>query len=122
MAQIYSFIKGFNGKGSLLYLHDEKNLFVRKVKRDAYEYYECYHNLQKYEYGFEHCPVSCSIQQGELRRNEAEHSHQGNHKVYFRDLQSLNAMKETCYWLRDHCPSSAHKIPSYDIFMLEISK
>lgn len=122
MAKIYSFIKGFSGKGSLLYLHDEKNLFVRKVKRNEYEFYECYHNLRKYEFGFVHCSASCTIQQGELRRNHVGHSHPENHKVQFRDLQSLNAMKETCSWLREHCPSSAYKIPSYDIFMLEISK
>lgn len=118
----YSFIAGFSGRSSLLYLHDERHLFVKKVTRDQYEFYECYHNMQKNQLGFVHCSASCSILRGEIRRNGTAHSHPMDHKVDFRDLQSLNAMKETCNWLREHCPSSAHKIPSYDIFMLEIAK
>lgn len=117
----YSFIQGFGGKGMLLYLRHEKTLFVKKVTRDDYAYYECYHNMQKYK-GFKSCSASCSIIRGEFRRNQEEHCHQENHKIKYKDLLSINAMKETCYWLREHCPPSAHKIPLYDIYMLEMSK
>lgn len=116
----HSFIRGFKGKGMLLYLHDEKTLFVKKVMRDEYEYYECYHNMQKNS--LMSCSASCSIIRGELRRNDREHCHEENHKIKYKDLLSLNAMRETCYWLREHFPPSAHKIPLYDIYMLEMSK
>lgn len=118
----HSFIKGSSGKGLLLYLHDEKNLFIKKFDRNHSHYYECYHVLQRNQLDYKPCPVNCVVKEGECRRNESTHSHPTNHKILYRDMQSVNAMKETCHWLRTHCPSSAHKIPLYDIFMLEISK
>lgn len=118
----HSFIKGFSGKGFPLYLHDEKHLFVKKSEQNGRQYYQCYHVLRKEQSDFKPCPVYCVVKDGECHKNDAVHSHQEDHKIQYRDMQSLNAMKETCRWLRIHCPSSAHKISLYDIFMLEISK
>lgn len=118
----HSFLTGFSGKGLLLYLHDEKNLFIKKSERNQSQYYECYHVLQKAQPDYKACPVYCVIKDGECNRNGAIHSHPTNHKVEYRDMVSLNAMKETCRWLRTYIPSSAHKVSLYDIFMLEISK
>lgn len=118
----HTFIQGFSGKGLLLYLENEKNLFIEKSKQNRCTYYECYHVLQKSQPDYKPCPVRCVVEDGECRRNGRVHSHEMNHKIQYRDMQSLNAMKETCRWLREHCPSSAYKIPLYDIFMLEISK
>lgn len=119
---LHSFEQGFSGKGLLLYLHDEKNLFVKQSARNSTEFFQCYHILQKNQPDYKPCPVYCTVAGGECHRNAAIHSHSTNHKVEYRDMLSLNAMKETCRWLKDHCPSSANKIPLQDIFLLEISK
>lgn len=118
----HTFIQGFRGKGLLLYVEAEKNLFVEKSKRNQTKYYECYHVMEKDQPNYVPCHVRYAVEGEECRRvNDEVHSHE-NHKVEYRDMQSLNAMKETCRWLREHCPSSAYKIPVYEIFMLEISK
>lgn len=119
---MHSYIQGFSGRGYLLYLHDERNLFIKNKTTNSADYYQCYHVLLKNEPGYIPCPVTCIVNGSNCRRNSAEHSHQTDHKVQFRDMQSINAMKETCRWLHEHCPSSASKIPLHDIFLLEISK
>lgn len=118
----FSFVKGFSGKANLLYLHDEKNLFIKKSTTNGRDYYECYNCLRKDEANYKPCHVYCTIQGDQCQRNKAVHSHSLDHRIEYRDLQSLNAMRQTCQWLRDNCPSSAYKIPLNEIFMLEISK
>lgn len=118
---VHSIVRGFKG-GDLLYLHNENILFLKHSTRGLNVYFKCYHVLQRDQPNYIHCPVMCTLIDGVCHRNNAEHSHSTNHRVEYNDLQSLNAMKETCRWLREHCPSSANKIPLHDIFMLEISK
>lgn len=115
----YSYIVGFKGKSSLLYLHNERNLFVQKSVRNNIKQYECYEN--KIKGGSRRCPVYCSVNGDVVTRNTERHRHT-DHSIKFNDLQSLNAMRKTCVFLKEHCPSSAYRIPLYDIFLQEISK
>lgn len=39
----HSYVRNFSGKGFFLYLHYERNLFMKKSTRGGKSYYECYH-------------------------------------------------------------------------------
>lgn len=116
----YSYVVGFKGKSTLLYLHDDKNLFVRKSNAGNNIQYECYHNVTNNE-NYRRCSVYCTVKEDVVKRNFERHCHT-DHSIKYKDLVSLNAMRQTCTFLKEHCPSSAHRIPLYDIFLNEISK
>lgn len=115
----YSYVVGFKGKSELLYSHDENNLYALKSNNELRMQYECYHNSNKEN--SPRCPVYCTVERNMVRRNNERHCHR-DHNVIYKDLLSLNAMRNTCTLLNEHCPSSAHRIPLYDIFLQEISK
>lgn len=113
----YSYVIGHNGRSKLLYSHGEKNLY--SLKSGMKMQYECYHNTSKQN--ITRCPVYCKVEGNTVRRNNEQHFHPDHH-VKYNDLVSLNAMRSTCKLLKEHCPSAAHRIPLYDIFLHEISK
>lgn len=115
----YSYIVGFKGKSSLLYLHDERNLFLQKSEKNDVKQYECYQN--KIKEGGRRCLVYCSVERDVVTRNNERHCH-ADHSIKYKDLLSLNTMRKTCTFLKEHCPSSVYRIPLYDIFLQEISK
>lgn len=117
----YSYVVGFKGTSKLLYSHDEKNLYTLKsgTNNIASLQYECYHNVKKENYP--RCQVYCTVLPNMVRRNNERHCHP-DHMVKYNDLMSLISMRNTCTLLKEHCPSSAHRISLYDIFLDVIAK
>lgn len=117
----YSYVTGFKGKTKLLYSHDERNLYALKSSSNGINplQYECYHNSNKENHP--RCPVYCTVVGNIVRRNTERHCHP-DHMVKYNDLISLNGMRNTCILLKEHCPSSGHRISLYDIFLQEIAK
>lgn len=124
----YIKINGFNG-GTLYYLPEEKHLFLQKSTRDGIIYLVCYDtivNKPKISEG-----VSVRVCRARRRINEStkecsktssDHCVHGNHEILFRDLVSLNKMKEQCRFLSEKFPFSAHLVPISEIFIIEMAK
>lgn len=122
----FSYIQGFHGS-TLLYIHEEKHLFMKTNDRNGRTEYICYEvALSKEKYRYEEPKIKCnaraSTKQNMCKRNKVEHQQHANHELVFRDLQTLNAIKEKCRLLSEWCPSSAHKISAKEIFMIELAK
>lgn len=123
----YETITGSNGKSILYYFNS--HLYVRKSSsRDGnILYLECYEaSLSKNKDNngnFKVCGARLQIDQSTklCEANGTCHKHE-NHEVKFRDLVSLNAMKEKCRYLAEHFPFSSRKIPVKEIFLLEMAK
>lgn len=124
----FRYITGFSDKGRcLLYLTSEKHLFVRKNKepKNGKVYWVCYDSILL---GADAKPGSCAarctvdVNSGQCWRNETKHCQHESHEITFKDLESLNAMKNHCRYLATNFPFSAHKIPISEIFLTEMGK
>lgn len=123
----HSFVSGFHS-GTLLYLHGEKHLFRKVNDRNGQEEWMCYESIlpQIYQLNEPNPHTKCTAKTfrktNSLRRNQTSHSHQHDHERVFRDLVSLEAMKEKCKQLAEWCPLSSYRIPAKEIFMTELAK
>lgn len=121
MDLVFRYTKGFSDrKHDLLYLENEKHLIVRRVHDGTKVYYNCYDALN----GSNGCKARCTIdlKTNKCTRNYKQHNGHGNHEVTYRDMESLNEMKNHCKYLRKHFPFSATKIPIKEIFLTEMAK
>lgn len=123
----FCYITGFKEGSSLLYLKEEKNLFFRKNKelQNGKIHWACNASNIPAIYGQpDSCPARCTMDliKSEIYRNNAAHIHEANHEIVFRDLESLNAMKNHCRYLAANFPYSAHLIPVKEIFLSEMAK
>lgn len=116
----YCFTKGFKG-GDLLYLQDEKNLFVRKKVENGEETYICYQSvLAKRNKEVANCTARVKLNgDKECTRNKISHT---THEILFRDFESLNVIRKNCRMLRRIIPITSHKISVKEIFLQEMAK
>lgn len=122
----FTYIKGFRG-GSLLYLHQEKHLFYQTHNRDGRLEFSCYDNNLPKDYKSSEqqsrkCNAKVIVKEDICRRNNTDHQCHANHELVFRDLQTLNEIKERCQKVSEWCPISAHKISAKEIFMTMLAK
>lgn len=110
-------------KHKLLYLVGEKHLFFRKGPSydGTKDYYACYDGINGTPGS---CKARCTLdlETKKCTRNNTPHSNHEIHDVDYRDMESLQAMKDHCKYLATNFPFSAHKIPIDDIFLTEIAK
>lgn len=116
----FCYISGYSS-GCLLYLKSEKHLFVRKETKNNRTYWVCYDTIKS---GAGSCKSRCIVDEKtkKCNRNDTPHGAHENHELDFKDLVSLNAMKDHCRYLAQNFPYSAHKIPIKAIFMAEMIK
>lgn len=122
----YTAVTGFNG-GNLFYIPEEKHLYVRKTTKNGTVHLVCYDTVEtaktkKSDPSFIECAARCHLKGDQLSRTNSTHRHHANHELAFKDLVSLNAMKDHCRYLAKHFPFSAHKIPVSEIFYVEMAK
>lgn len=123
----YCFIKGYKG-GSLLYLEDEKHLFVRKSGENGEETYICYQSVlaksnKKKKMTQPNCTARVKLDGKKIcTRNKIAHSKHENHEILFRDFETLNAVRKNCRTLQKIIPITAHKISAKEVFLQEIAK
>lgn len=121
-------IKGFRG-GNLYYVQEDGHLFIRKTLKSGKMYLACYDTIrtkkQKIEDpDFKECQARCSIDSatGVFWRNLTCHRDHDTHELIYRDLQSLNSMKDQVRYLAANFPFSARRIPIKEIFLTEMAK
>lgn len=124
----HCFIKGFHG-GDILYLKEEKHLFYRKIARNGNVEYACYQSIllknkkrSKSDVKVIPCTARAIIHGNECSRNKIKHSKHDNHELIFRDLETLNAVKEKCKILQEINPIVSHKASAKIIFLQEMAK
>lgn len=124
----YVTLKGFND-GMLYYIPADGHLYVRKYSKNSKIYLSCYERcltkkFAKNNPSFQLCPakVHLDTKTNLCYRTNAPHTSHDDHELKYRDLQSLNGMKDHCRFLAKHFPFSCHKIPIKEIFLLEIAK
>lgn len=119
----FQLLVGFNnGKNPLLYLREDKRLFVQKISRYGKTEYICYDSILSGKNKAECCRARVTISGEACTRNQIAHSCNGTHEIIYRDLNSLNEMRERCRSLRFACDTSSHKISVKDIFLQVIAK
>lgn len=121
-------IKGFRG-GNLIYIPEDRHLYVRRTTKAGRVYFVCYDTvltkrLKKQEPNFQECGARCTLNEstGLCSKKASCHRDHENHDVIFRDLQSLNTMKDKCRYLAENFPFSARRIPIKEIFLAEMAK
>lgn len=112
-------LKGFNGK-TVYYDPMKKHLYSRNNGYKGVSYLKCYED------------VNCKSNpcEGRRRLHDADgrswpthgHSKHKNHKITYRDLISLNNMKERCSYLAQNYPGQAHKVSTKIIYLTEMAK
>lgn len=122
----HCFVKGYKG-GTLLYLKEEKNLFVRKSGQEGEDVFICYQTIlakNKKKKPMElNCTARVKLNANTIcKRNKIAHSNHGNHEIHFRDLESLNAIKKNCRLLQKIMPITAHKVSAKELFLQEMAK
>lgn len=124
----YSLIQGFSdGPHKLLYLHRENHLFYHTNNRSGQDEYTCYDHLLREDYKSENNHSKCTARvflndQKQCRRNRIAHNAHQNHELAFRDLKTLNAVKEKCRLLQEWCPLSATKVSAKELLAVELAK
>lgn len=123
----HCFIEGYKG-GNLLYLEDEKHLFVRKSGDNGEEVFICYQSIlakgnKNKQSTQPNCTARVKLDANKIcTRNKIAHTNHENHEIYYRDLKTLNAVKKNCRILREIIPITAHKVSVKEIFLQEMAK
>lgn len=123
----YCFIEGYKG-GKLLYLKDEKHLFVRKSGENGEEVFICYQTIlykgnKNKQSEHLNCTARVKLDANKIcTRNKIAHTSHENHEIHFCDLETLNAIKENCQILQKIIPITAHKVSAKEIFLQEMAK
>lgn len=115
-------VNGFHG-GIIYYSSKEKHLYVQRGKmRNGDLYLACYDTiLNKLN---SQCSAKRVYNKGNRYSRSTNHKHtkHGHHEIIYRDLVSLNNMKNQCRYLTQNFPTSAHKVPIKEIFLQELAK
>lgn len=123
----YCFIDGYKG-GKLLYLKDEKHLFVRKSGKNGEDVFICYQTiLAKGNENKQSTETTCTARvkldvNKVCTRNKIAHTEHECHEIHFRDLETLKAVKDKCRLLQSIIPITAHKVSMKEIFLQEMAK
>lgn len=119
-------IDGWNGR-TVFYEPNEKHLYCRKDGYNGTVYLVCYDTVtsksKRKGKKTDKCPARRHLDErtGQSVCTKAHINH-GNHEIMYRDLVSLNAMKDQCRYLADNFPGYAHRISIKGIFLRELAK
>lgn len=123
----YKLLKGFRESSILLYIPNEKNLYVQKSSWNNIRHFVCYQSILcgKNHKNIEipKCNARAVIDQHNIcTRNKTAHSRHSHHQAIRKDLITINNLKSTCRNLRDLISESSWKISVREIFNRELAK
>lgn len=131
----YSIINGNREGCKLLWVPQEKYLYVKKCERSGKKTYICYNTIlssekkkdrKENEVNLEKhikCTARVTIgENGQCNRNKIAHEPHENHQIIYEDSMLRNNIKKKCLFLRQEFPESSHKISEKEIFFGEICK
>lgn len=123
----YTMIQGFHEGRELLYLHGEKHLFCYSNERSGQTEYACYEQHRPVRYKNDQkdksvCKARVFLKNGKVRRNGIQHDSHSNHELIFRDLKTLDAVKEKSRKLLQWCPLSASRVSAKELLAIELAR
>lgn len=125
----HEFIQGFHDGHDLLYFPSEDHLFYQSHVRAGQVEYTCYEKCRPGQYASPEgqspdskCTAKVIVKDGKSRRNQTRHTKHENHGLIFRDLQTLNTVKDKCRKLSEWCPLSSSKVSAKELLSIELAK
>lgn len=116
-------VTGYHG-GTIYYSTEEKHLYVKrgKTRKGGEAYLACYDTIL--DKPNSQCPAKRVYTKvnGHSRSTNPLHSNHENHEIIYKDLISINNVKNHCRYLAENFPTSAHKVSIKEIFLLEMAK
>lgn len=116
-------LKGFNGR-NVYYDSLGKYLYSRNNGYKGTSYMKCFEDVRrkKKKKRKNSCGGRCRMDANGKSWQSHDHAKHKNHEIIYRDLVSLNAVKERCQFLAANYPGQAHKMSTKIIFLTEIAK
>lgn len=118
-------LKSFNGR-NVYYDPEEKYLYSRNNGYKETSYLKCFEDVKgqkkKTKSQSYPCGGRCRLDANGNSWLTHDHALHENHEILYRDLISLNVMKERCRFLAENYPGHAHKVSTKIIFLTEIAK
>lgn len=124
----YTILQGLRAGSRVLYVPQDKMLYVSKCKRRGQEEFICYQTIlcarKKENNHHQKCTARVIIDDLSERcvRNKVAHSNHCNHEDLINIMETTNNIKEKCTILRTKFPILSKKIRPKDIFYDEVAK
>lgn len=128
----YQLVNGFREGSTLLYVPEEKKLYVLKVQRDPNDEnskeYICYQTIlsapkkNNQNNNELECTTRVKLQSNGLCVRNMPHTCHNNHEDILHDMEKSNDMKTKAKILNRNFPLQAHRISTREIFQSEYVK
>lgn len=121
----YTFVEGTREGCLLVYVPQEKNLYVFKIERNNVKEYICYQTIlakprkEGSQNEHEKCSARVKLINDKICVLNMAHTCHQNHERILQDLQKRNNMKKNCKTLKQNFPIVGHRISTRDIFQTE---
>lgn len=125
---VYGLIKGNRRDSNLLWIKDEKFLYVKKDTKTRGIDYICYQTIRsnpkkKRNENVIQCTSRRIVDaEGKVTKNSIPHSNHENHESYYKDMMSKNAIIDTVILLRALDEDIGIRYSTHDVFTKELSK
>lgn len=118
-------LKGFNGK-NVYYDPKRKYLYSRNNGYKGTSYLKCFEDVKgakkRKKKNWKPCGGRRRLNANGKSWSTHGHAKHKNHETVYRDIISLNAMKESCRFLGENYSGQTHKISPKIIYLTEIAK
>lgn len=124
----YVILQGLRARSRVLYVPQDKMLYVSKCRRRGQEEFICYQTIlcaqKKGNNENQKCTARVIVDDSSkcCVRNKVPHSSHCNHEELMNIMETTNNIKEKCDILRKKFPILSKKIRPKDIFYDEVAK
>lgn len=124
----YRWVKGFRKGSNLVYMTNQKMLYVSKIERNGAREYICHQTVlsapkKKGGQGnHPSCTARIRILPDGTCEEMSQHECHGNHETILQDMDKFNNMKRKSQTLKEDHEEDAHRIPARHIYQREIAK
>lgn len=124
MNKDYIYLTGSRDEYKLLYVFEDRCLYVKKCVRAKNVEWICYQTiLVKKDKGQPKCTARVIIHpDGQMTRNKICHAKHCDHSIIRQDMDAVNTMKSYCDYVRTNFDSVLHKVSALDIFLQVMKK
>lgn len=121
----YIFVEGTREGCLLVYVPEEKNLYVYKIARNGTKEYICYETIltkpkkKNVQTPHQNCTARVKLISDNTCVLNMPHKCHPSHESIMHDLKKRNNMKEKCKILKGNFPIVGHRISTREIFQSE---
>lgn len=121
----YIFVEGTREGCLMVYVPEEKNLYVYKIERNGIKEYICYQTVltkpkkKEVQTSLQKCTARVKLINDKLCILNMPHNCHPSHENLMHDLKKRNNMKKKCKILKSNFPIVGHRISTREIFQPE---